>query len=54
MKNFNILRVHRKIRVSGEGVQEIPIHRRDCQKKGDWTIYRFKGGGGLGKKRGGV
>ena len=35
MKNFNIFGIHRKIQVlSGEGVHEKPIHRRDCLKKG--------------------
>ena len=25
----------------------------DCLKRGAWTIFRFKGGEGLGKKEGG-
>ena len=55
MKNFNILRVHGKMRVLGFFLQKANI-LGDCQKKrggGVWTVCRFKGGGGLGMKEGG-
>ena len=29
------------------------IRRTDCLKEGAWAVSRFKGGRGLGKKRGG-
>ena len=45
MKNFNILGVHGKIRVLGEGgVYEKPIYKGDCLKRGAWIVCRFKGG----------
>ena len=31
------------------GVHEKPIQRRDCPKRGAWTVCRFKGGGGGGE-----
>ena len=38
----------------GGVVPEKPIYREgDFLKRGAWTVCRFKGGGGLGKKEGG-
>ena len=55
MKKFTILGLHGKIRVSRRGVHEKPIYRGDCLKReGAWTVCRFKGGGGLARKKGRV
>ena len=32
----------------GVVVHEKPIYRRNCLKRGAWTVYRFKGGEGGG------
>ena len=45
MRNFNILEVHRKIRVLGRGFMKKPIYREDCLEWG--------GGGGGGEEGGG-
>ena len=44
MRNFNILEVHRKIRVLGRGFMKKPIYREDYLEWG--------GGGGVGRKGG--
>ena len=45
MENFNILGVHWKIQLFvGGGGHEKPIYRRDCLKRGAWTVCWFKGG----------
>ena len=51
IKNFNIFRVHRKIRVLGGGCHEKPMYRGDCLK---WGVGLFADlrGGRLGKKQG--
>ena len=36
------------------GGSQKTIYRGALPKKGAWTVCRFKGGGGLGKKGGGV
>ena len=53
MKNSNILGFHGKIRFL-RGVHEKPICRGDCLKRGAWIVCRFKVGGGLVRKAGGV
>ena len=50
MKNFNIFRVHWKIRLLGEGSRKINLEGGGLHKKGAWTVCWFKGG--LGKKEG--
>ena len=47
MKNCNIFGVHWKVQFL-EGAHEKPIQRKDCLKRGAWTVCRFKAG--LGKK----
>ena len=49
MKDFNSMGIHWKIWFL-RGVHEKPIYRGELPKKGAWTVYRFKGGGGVEKK----
>ena len=36
-----------------EGFTKNQYRGGDCLKKGAWTVCQFKGGGGLGKNKGG-
>ena len=54
MKNFNILRVHWKIRpLGGVTKNQYGGGGGDCLKRWAWTVFQFKGGGERGKKKGG-
>ena len=55
MKNFNILEVHWKIRLlgEGEGARKTSIEGWIDWKEGAWTTCWWGGGGGVGKKGGG-
>ena len=50
MKNFNIMGVHSKIQGSSQKKKQYV--GENCLKRGPWTICRFRGGRGLGKKEG--
>ena len=52
MKNFNICASLKNLTFREEILQKNPIKRRDCIKKGAWTVCRFKGGGEVSRKRG--
>ena len=56
MKNFNIFGVHWKIwvlgGVGGGGLTKNQYRGGNCLRRGAWTVYRFKGGGGLARKKG--
>ena len=52
MKNFNILRVHWKIRPLGGVTKNQYGGGGDCLKRWAWTVFQFKGGGSLARKRG--
>ena len=50
-KNFNICTFIEKSDFQRGDFLKKPIKRRDCVKRGTWTVCRFKGG--LSRKRGG-
>ena len=51
MKNFNVFGVHWKIRFLG-GLMKNQYRGGNCLKRGGgaWTVCRFRGSGGVGKK----
>ena len=53
MKNFNICAFIEKSDFQRGDFAKNPIKRRDCIKKGVWTVYIFRGGGGCQEKGGG-